>query len=172
MEWNDVYDRDRNLTGRVHRRGTRWKTGDYGLIVCVWVYDGRGKVLLTCRAPDKSFAGNWENSGGAAQHGETSLQAVTRELREETGITAAPEDFELLDSRRDRDAFLDFYCLRNATPIEQIVLQKGETVDAKWASFEEIHRMIEEKQICRVIARQFLHQEQQLLDRQDPEYHA
>lgn len=170
MELNDVYDCDRNLTGRVHRRGTRWKAGDYGLIVCVWVYDGKGRVLLTCRAPEKSFAGTWENSGGAAQHGETSRQAITRELFEETGIQAAPEDFELLDSRRDRDAFLDFYCLRNDTPIEQIVLQKGETVDARWATFAEIHQMIEQKQICRIISRQFLHQEQLLLDRQDPGY--
>ena len=170
MELNDVYDAERRLTGRVHRRGTRWRAGDYGLIVCVWVYDGRGKVLLTCRAPEKSFAGTWENSGGAAQHGETSLQAVTRELYEETGIQAAPEAFELLDSRRDRDAFLDFYCLKNDTPIEQIVLQQGETVDARWVSFEEVHRMIEQKQICKVISRQFLHQEQQLLDRQDPEF--
>ena len=47
MEFNDVYDKDRNLTGRVHRRGTRWKPGEYGLVVCVWVYDGKGNLLLT-----------------------------------------------------------------------------------------------------------------------------
>ncbi len=170
MEYSDVYDANRQLTGRIHRRGTRWRAGEYGLIVCVWVYDGRGRILLTRRAPEKSFAGTWENSGGAAQHGETSLQAITRELYEETGIRANPEEFELLDSRRDRDAFFDFYCLKNDTPLERIVLQKGETVDVKWASFEEIHEMIESHQICRVISRQFLHQEQQLLDRQEPEY--
>ena len=64
MEFNDIYDADRNRTGRLHRRGTRWKQGEYGLIVCVWVYDGKGKILLTRRAPEKSFAGTWENSGG------------------------------------------------------------------------------------------------------------
>ncbi len=169
MEYNDIYDANRQLTGRLHRRGTPWKAGEYGLIVCVWVYDGNGKILLTRRAPEKSFAGTWENSGGAAQYGESSLQAITRELYEETGIRADPKEFELLDSRRDRDAFLDFYCLKNNTPLEKIVLQKGETVDAKWATFEEIHTMIEKRQICRVISRQFLHQEQQLLERQNPE---
>ena len=80
MEFNDIYDADRNRTGRLHRRGTRWKQGEYGLIVCVWVYDGRGKILLTRRAPEKSFAGTWENSGGAAKAGETSRQAIAREL--------------------------------------------------------------------------------------------
>ena len=42
MELNDVYDAQRNLTGREHRRGTPWRPGEFGLVVCVWVYDGRG----------------------------------------------------------------------------------------------------------------------------------
>lgn len=170
MEFNDVYDANRKLTGKLHRRGTRWKRGEYGLIVCVWVYDGKGHVLLTQRAPEKSFAGTWENSGGAAQAGETSLQAVARELYEETGIRAAQEDFELLDTRRDKDSFFDFYCLKNDTPISQIRLQKGETSAVKWVTFEELRRMIRNREISRIISRQFLRQEPQLLARQDPGY--
>ena len=169
MEFNDIYDRNRRRTGRLHVRGTRWRRGEFGLIVCVWVYDGKGRILLTQRAPEKSFAGTWENSGGAARAGENSRNAIARELFEETGIRAKLEDFELLESRRDRDAFFDFYCLKNATPIEDIVLQPGETTDAKWATFEEIHEMIKTRQICRIISRQFLQQEQMLLDRQDKE---
>ena len=105
-EWNDVYDENRVKTGRVHRRGTPWEPGDYGLVVCVWVYDGFGKLLLTRRAKEKSFAGTWENSGGAARAGEDSLTAIQRELREETGITALPEEFELLDTERDKNTFM------------------------------------------------------------------
>ena len=80
MEWNDIYDENRNPTGRVHRRGSTWKPGEYGVVVCVWVYDGTGHLLLTRRAKGKSFAGTWENSGGAVKAGETSRQAVAREL--------------------------------------------------------------------------------------------
>ena len=72
-EWNDIYDAQRRRTGRRHLRGTAWGPGEYGLVVCVWVYDGRGKLLLTRRASEKSFAGTWENTGGAAQAGEDSL---------------------------------------------------------------------------------------------------
>ena len=165
MELNDVYDKERRLTGKVHRRGTPWKKGEYGLVVCVWVYDGKGKLLLTRRAPEKSFAGTWENSGGAAQAGETSLQAICRELREETGIAAAPEEFELLDTGRDRSAHYDFYCLRRSSADTEIVLQPGETDAAKWATFEQVHDMIEKQQICKVIANQFLQQEPMLLQK-------
>ena len=162
MEFNDIYDKDRNLTGRIHKRGTPWHRGEYGLVVCVWVYDGHGKLLLTRRAPGKTFAGTWENSGGAARAGENSRQAIRRELFEETGIQAEEEEFEYIGSDRDAHAFYDFYCLRRELPIDRIVLQPGETDGAQWATYEQIHRMIREKQICRIIARQYQRQEKAL----------
>lgn len=166
MEFNDIYDKDRNLTGRIHKRGTPWRRGEYGLVVCVWVYDGCGKVLLTRRAPQKTYAGTWENSGGAAQAGETSRKAIARELFEETGIRAGEDEFELIGSDRDRNAFYDFYCIKRQTPLGQIVLLPGETDDAKWVTLEEVHEMIRRKEICQVIANQFLYQEPLLLERQ------
>ena len=165
MEWNDIYDENRNLTGRVHRRGSTWKPGEYGLVVCVWVYDGKGKLLLTRRAKGKSFAGTWENSGGAAKAGETSRQAIARELFEETGIQAAPEEFELMGSDRDAHTHYDFYCLHRQTPLNKIVLLPGETDGVQWASYEDIHEMIRTRQICRIIANQFLRQEADLKKR-------
>lgn len=162
MEYNDIYDKDRNPVGRTHLRGTPWKKGEYGLVVCVWVCDGQGKVLLTRRAPQKSFPGTWENSGGAALAGETSLQAVARELFEETGIRAEEGEFRLIDRGRDRNTHFDHYVLLRDTPLEQIVLLPGETDAVRWATFQQVHQLIRERKICRVIARQFCAQEKQL----------
>jgi mutator protein MutT len=131
-------------------------------VVCVWVYDGRGRILLTRRAKGKSFAGTWENSGGAAQAGETSLQAIARELFEETGIKASEDEFELLDSGKDRNTFYDFYCLKRQVPIREIVLLPGETDAVQWASYGKIHWMIRTGKICKIIAHQFLRQEKML----------
>ena len=164
MELNDIYDKERNRTGRLHRRGTPWGKGEYGLVVCVWVYDGEGNILLTRRAPEKSFAGTWENSGGAVRAGETSLQAIARELFEETGIRAEQEEFELLCTGRDKICHYDFYGLRRSmdTPVR---LQPGETDDYKWVTMEQIHQMIEKEQICKIIAKQFIRQEPLLRQR-------
>ncbi len=170
MEWNDVYDENRNLTGKVHKRGTPWGPGEYGLVVCVWVYDGNGRILLTRRAKGKSFAGTWENSGGAAKAGETSRQAIARELFEETGIRAREDEFELLGSDRDRNTFYDFYCLMRKTPLEDIVLLPGETDDVQWATFGKIHWMIRTRKICRIIAHQFHRQEADLKLRNVPKF--
>ena len=122
--------------------------------------------MLTRRAPEKSFAGTWENSGGCAKAGEDSLGAIVRELEEETGIRAKAEEFELLITVRDRNTFYDHYCLKKDVPLERIMLQPGETDGVQWATFEQIHEMIRQKQICDVIAQQFLQQEPELRKRQ------
>ena len=167
MERNDVYDEHRQLTGRIRRRGEAWGEGEFGLVVTVWVYDGAGRILVTRRAPGKSFAGTWENSGGAAKAGENSRTAIARELFEETGIRAEPSEFELIGSDRVRHTHYDFYCLKRQTPIEEIVLLPGETDGVQWASMEKVRRMVRTGEICRIIGHQFRRQEKDLLKRQD-----
>jgi hypothetical protein len=46
------------------------------------------------------------------------------------------------------------------------VLQPGETDDAQWATFEKVYEMVEAKEICDVISRQFLRQASLLQKRQ------
>ena len=165
MEWNDVYDRHGKPTGARHLRGTPWKAGEFGLVVCVWVYDGAGKVLLTRRAPEKSWAGTWENSGGAALAGENSRNAIVRELFEETGIRASAQEFEYLGSGHDSCTIYDYYALKKAVPLEKIVLQPGETDAVRWVTAEEVNAMIEKGEICPVIAREFRKNEKYLREK-------
>ena len=166
MEYNDIYDKERRLTGRKHLRGTRWRAGEYGMVVCVWVYDGAGNLLLTRRAPEKSFPGTWENSGGAVKAGETSRQAIARELFEETGIRAEESEFELIDSGRDGNIHYEYYCLQRSVPLEQIVLLPGETDNVMWASFAQVRQMVLDGRICRIIAKQYRRQEPILMEKQ------
>ena len=58
-----------------------------GLVVVVYaiVRDGRDRVLLVRRTDD----GNWELPGGRIEVGETTSEAVRREVFEESGITIA-----------------------------------------------------------------------------------
>ena len=166
VEFNDVYDKYRNKTGKLHRRDTHWKIGEYGLVVCVWIYDGRGNILLTRRAKGKTFAGTWENTGGAVKAGETSLQAIVRELYEETGIRAAEEEFELLATDRTRNLHFDFYCLKNDTPASEVRLLPGETDAVRWVSMDQVDRMVLTGEICKIIGRRYLRQREELTKRQ------
>jgi hypothetical protein len=67
---------------------------------------------------------------------------------------------------RDKTCFYDHYCLCRKVPLEQIVLLPGETDCVQWASFQKVHEMIRSKQICSIIAQQFLEEEASLRQRQ------
>jgi len=56
-----------------------------------------GKILLLHRHPEKSQGGKWGLPGGKLEVGETAVQAVKREVHEETGITIAVENITHLD---------------------------------------------------------------------------
>jgi len=59
---------------------------------CALVFGDNGAVLLARRAhdPDK---GKWDVPGGFLEEGEPPLDALRRELREETGLEIEPIDF-------------------------------------------------------------------------------
>ncbi len=88
MEYWDIYDKNRNLTGRTMKRNDfTMKDGDYHLTVLGVICRPDGKFLITQRALNKHWAaGWWEVSGGGVMAGETSEQAVFREVLEETGL--------------------------------------------------------------------------------------
>lgn len=151
MEFVDVYNADKIPTGIRRARSAAMRAGEYRLIAFAVIYNRRGEMLLTLRAPEKRLYPNrWGNTGGAVQAGETSLQAIVREVREETGIRAAASEFELFlsDCRPERHSFTDLYFLEKEIPLQQLTMQPGETVDAMWVTVPQMERMIAAGQIA------------------------
>ena len=56
-------------------------------VVAGLLLDTTGRVLLAQRPAGKHLAGFWEFPGGKLEPGETPLDGLVRELREELGIT-------------------------------------------------------------------------------------
>lgn len=137
----DVYDGDRNLTGRFHRRGDPLAPGDYHLVVHVWIRNSQGDFLLTKRSPNKGFPNMWESTGGSALAGDDSLTAALREVKEETGLTLEPANGKLVHSYSGRDYHTDVWLFRQDFDLEEVTLQEGETCGKMYASREEILRM-------------------------------
>ena len=82
MELWDIYDKNKKPTGRTMKRND-WhlKDGEYHLTVLGVVAREDGTFLITKRVMTKAWApGWWEVSGGAAQAGEASYDAVLREV--------------------------------------------------------------------------------------------
>ena len=142
----DIYDRERNLTGRTHRRGCPLDEGDYHLVVHVWIQNSKGEFLVTKRTPNKGDPNMWESTGGAAVTGEDSLQAAIREVKEETGFGVLPPNGRVLFTLDRNNCFCDIWLFEQEFDISKVVLQPGETCDAKWASKDEIRKMINDEE--------------------------
>ncbi|OEY99893.1 MULTISPECIES: Nudix family hydrolase [Stenotrophomonas] len=62
-------------------------------VVAAVITDARGRILLNRRTENRDMAGLWEFPGGKRETGESSEQALVRELREELGIEAEIGDW-------------------------------------------------------------------------------
>ena len=145
MEKWDLLDKEGNFSGKTMVRGEPIPDGFYHLVVDSWIVDNDGKLLITRRSPEKSYAGMWEPTTGSAKAGETSLQAVIRETAEETGIDISQKDIVFYGRFRHDGVryFRDVYVIRMDYSLDDVVLQKGETDAAKKVTSEEIDRMTE-----------------------------
>jgi len=137
----DVYTSDRKRTGRTHVRGEVLATGDFHLVVVVWIIDSAGRILVTRRHPMKPWPGFWECTGGSVLSGENSLEGALREVREETGLALDPAKGRLAASFAGDDSIYDYWIFRQDLNIDNAVLQADEVTDIKWVTLKELEVM-------------------------------
>ena len=121
----------------------------------MWFQNSKGEMLLTQRHPNKKAGGLWEFLGGGVLAGETTMHASVREVKEEIGITIAENKLSLLHIYRQKNYFMDIYLVKNDIDIQSLVLNKNETINAKWVSKGELQVMIKNQEVVRSVARRF-----------------
>lgn len=141
----DIYDAQRNKTGKIIRRGDEPGDGEYHLVVHVWIRNARGDYLLTKRDPRKSYGGMWESPGGSATAGEDSLTAALREVQEETGLTLQKEQGRVVKSFQREHFICDAWLFRQEFDLNDIRLQEGETTGARTATAQELRALYENR---------------------------
>lgn len=146
MELWDIYDSNKQRTGRTMKRND-WclKDGEYHLTVLGVVVRPDGKFLITQRVMTKAWApGWWEVSGGAAQAGEDSQDAVKREILEETGLDVTGcEGGYLFTYHRENPGkgdnyFVDVYRFIMDFDEKEVKPQEEETLGFQLATAQEI----------------------------------
>ena len=144
MEKWDLYNEDRQPLNRTHNRPEPMTKGEYHVIVSIWTINSNNEVLTTLRHPEKDKYPNfWENTAGSILAGERSVEGAIRELSEETGIKVSEEELYFLGTVKEEAAFVDIYMVRKDVKREELVMQEGETVDAKWIDIEVLDKMLE-----------------------------
>ena len=149
MEMWDIYDADKIKTGRLMKRND-WclKDGEYHLTVLGVIKRPDGKFLITQRVMTKAWApGWWEVSGGAAQAGEESFDAVKREVYEETGIDVSDADggyvftYKRENPGEGDNYFVDVYRFIKDVSDEDVHIQTEEALGYRFVTKEEIENI-------------------------------
>lgn len=111
-EYWDVYDKFRRKTGKIIKRDSdKWlQNGEYHIVVTGIIENSNNQILISRRKDDKKlYPGLWECTGGSVQIGESSAQAIIREVFEEIGIDLAQKDGQLLGTVQKDNYFRDVW---------------------------------------------------------------
>lgn len=142
MELRDLYDENKKLTGEKIYKGQDVPKGRYYITVVVFIQNSKNEFLLQKRVKKKD--GKWATTGGHPVSGETSKQGIITEIKEELGIDIPEENIQLFKTIKTEDDFVDIYYLKEDIDINKIKIQKEEVSDVKWATINDIEKMIKE----------------------------
>lgn len=115
------------------------------MVVHVCIFNAKGEMLIQQRQPFKEgWPDMWDVTvGGSAVSGESSQDAIERELFEEIGLK---QDFRNIRPQLTINfdkGFNDIYLIEREVDLDSLTLQPEEVQRVKWASQEEIFRMME-----------------------------
>lgn len=141
----DIYDEKRHKTGRTaNREGLCLAEGEFMLYALAIIEDRGGRLLITRRALDKKWAaGAWEVPGGGVRAGETTADAVVREVFEETGLDVSGMvhtpiySYENVAAGRGDNYFVDIYHFALDITLDQVRIN-DEAIGCALATWEDI----------------------------------
>ena len=155
MEYFDVVDEAGQPTGKTVSRENAHTYGILHRTAHVWIVrqaDARLQVLLQKRSMEKdSFPGLYDtSSAGHIPAGDESVPSALRELSEELGITALPEQLHYAGTfriqyekefhgRMFRDNEVTrVYVYQEPVDAETLTLQKSEVDEVRWFDLDEV----------------------------------
>lgn len=148
----DIYDEHRKKTGRtIERGGARClEKGEYHVVVTSLIMNTKNEILISQRAANKKYGLTWECNGGSILAGETSLEGMIREVKEELGIEFTKKEAIFLKEIKDhggKQDFKDIWLFKRDVKDEEITLPDGEAIEWKWVTIEELMEMADKKEI-------------------------
>ncbi len=149
MEYWDIYDKNKQRTGRQMKRND-WclQDDEYHLTSLGVVGRPDGTFLITKRAMTEQWGpGMWEVPGGGVRAGEESREGAVREIREETGLDVSGcGDGYLFTYHRENPGkgdnyFVDVYLFLLDFDESDVHLLKEETDGFMLADAAQIHEL-------------------------------
>jgi isopentenyl-diphosphate Delta-isomerase len=154
MDMIDVLDSNGDPTGEVLSRKEVHRLGKLHRAVHLYLFNKENKLLLQRRSASADHYPSMFSISvtGHVDAGESSLEAVKRELKEELGLNSNNEDFKLLFSSR-REAELgptymdrqinDVYACWLDFDVQNIAFDRTDVSEVKCISLSNFEKMVE-----------------------------
>lgn len=147
MELLEILNENGVPTGEILDKNIIHREGQYHKEVAIILLNDKGEILLQKRSSTKEIEPNkWAWHGGHVIAGETSIEAIIREIKEELGIILSEDQIELLvelkrDKLPNRQFTTAYYSVCNLS-VEDFNIQEEELSEVKWFSFKKFKDMI------------------------------
>ena len=148
MELLDIYDSEGNTTGRTIVRGDKnsvLNDNEHIAVSVIFIENDNGEFLMQKTSKEKG--GHYSSTGGHVDSGETPLQTIKREVKEELGIDILSDEIEEYGYLLYDMPLRYLFYLKKNIDIDDIKVQKEEVDYVKYMTVDEIERLIENKQI-------------------------
>lgn len=140
-EKREFYDKNSNPTKIAYFKGDPPLKDLYPMVVMVCIQNSKGEFLMQKRVPEKG--GDWGVTGGHPKYGETPLEGMITEIREELGIDISGEQLEVFSEGCDGTDCYKMYYLKADYNLSDFSIQKEELTEVKWFSIEQLEHMVE-----------------------------
>lgn len=139
-EYRELYGKNKTKTGKKMLKDAIQPKGLKYITCAVIIYNPKTqKFLMQKRTKDKG--GKWATTSGHPIYGQTSIEGMKTEIKEEIGLDVNINDLEFVDSIERKEKYVDLYYLEGNYSLDSIVLQKDEVDDVKWMSRKEVESL-------------------------------
>ena len=150
MEYLDIYDDQGIKTGRKIIRGDKsvqLSKNEHIAISVIFIENEKNEFLIQKTSKEKG--GEYSSTGGHVDSGETPLEAILREVKEELGITLTKEEIKEYGYLLfDMPLRYLFYCKKNIS-IKEITIQEEEVESIEYMTVSQIEKLIKENKMLK-----------------------
>lgn len=149
-EFLDVLDENGNHTGTKKLRSDIHKLGDWHRAAHAWIINPKGELLLQRRGQTKETHPNMFDTSvaGHIEAGQTSLETVLKESKEELGLELNPEEPKLLFSYQEEKVlnngsyinrgFHDVYLIQKNVSLATLSIDQQEVGEVRYVPWRKV----------------------------------